>query len=220
MTETSTHPPTFTRTPIAPAVEVTGVSKRYGALLAVDDVSISVQRGEVHGLLGPNGAGKTTLLRMLFGLIRPDAGSLQIFGRSVTESAVRALDGVGGFIESPRFYPYLTGRQHLSGLGLLDGGVGADSVADVLEVVDLTARADDRVGGYSYGMRQRLGVAASLLRSPAPPRARRAGQRPGSRRHPRHAGPGDAAGEHAVSRCSCPPTTWTRSRRSATTSPS
>ncbi len=167
MTETSTHPPTSTRTPIAPAVEVTGVSKRYGALLAVDDVSISVQRGEVHGLLGPNGAGKTTLLRMLFGLIRPDAGSLQIFGRSVTESAVRALDGVGGFIESPRFYPYLTGRQHLSGLGLLDGGVGADSVADVLEVVDLTARADDRVGGYSYGMRQRLGVAASLLRSPA-----------------------------------------------------
>jgi ABC-2 type transport system ATP-binding protein len=103
---------------------------------------------------------------MLFGLIRPDSGTVRIFGRTWAEAGVRVLDGVAGFIESPRFYPYLTGRQNLEGLSLLDGGHDRGLIEGVLDVVDLAGREDDKVGGYSYGMRQRLGVAASLLRDP------------------------------------------------------
>ncbi|MBW8750094.1 MAG: ABC transporter ATP-binding protein [Propionibacteriales bacterium] len=148
------------------AVDAEGVSKSFGHVRAVVDVSLQVAPGEVYGVLGPNGAGKTTLLRMLFGLIRPDAGTMRIFGRTWGEAGVHTLDGVAGFIESPRFYPYLTGRQNLRGLAALDGGDSADRIEEVLDVVDMTARADRKVGGYSYGMRQRLGVAASLLRQP------------------------------------------------------
>src|SRR5262245_10387288 len=100
------------------AVDVIDVTKTYGDLVAVDDVSVQVAHGEVYGILGPNGAGKTTLLRMLFGLIRPDSGTIRVFGRTWHEAGIGVLDGVAGFIESPRFYPYLTGRQHLEGLGL------------------------------------------------------------------------------------------------------
>jgi ABC-2 type transport system ATP-binding protein len=148
------------------AVDADGVSKSFGPVRAVVDVSLQVAPGEVYGVLGPNGAGKTTLLRMLFGLIRPDAGTIQIFGRTWKQAGVHTLDGVAGFIESPRFYPYLTGRQNLRGLARLDGGVPQGLVEEVLDVVDLTDRADRKVGGYSYGMKQRLGVAASLLRQP------------------------------------------------------
>jgi len=149
-----------------PAVDAVGVTKTFGRLRAVDDLSLRVVPGEVYGVLGPNGAGKTTFLRMLFGLIRPDAGTIRIFGRSWSEAGVGVLDGVAGFIESPKFYPYLTGRQNLEGLALLDGHRRPDQVAEVLDIVDLTGRENDDVGGYSYGMRQRLGVAASLLRDP------------------------------------------------------
>jgi ABC-2 type transport system ATP-binding protein len=148
------------------AVYVEGVTKRYGDLVAVDDVSLHVAQGEVYGVLGPNGAGKTTLLRMLFGLLRPNAGTIRVFGKTWAEAGVGVLDGVGGFIESPKFYPYLTGRQNLEGLALLDGGDHRSRIEEVLETVDLAGRENDKVGGYSYGMRQRLGVAASLLREP------------------------------------------------------
>jgi ABC-2 type transport system ATP-binding protein len=148
------------------AVEAVGVTKGYGELVAVDDLSLQVASGEVYGILGPNGAGKTTLLRMLFGLIRPDSGSIRVFGRTWAEAGVGVLDGVAGFVESPRFYPYMTGRENLDGLALLDGGYRSEKVAEVLDVVALTGRENDKVGGYSYGMRQRLGVAASLLREP------------------------------------------------------
>jgi ABC-2 type transport system ATP-binding protein len=148
------------------AVDAVDVTKKYGDLVAVDNLSMQVAPGEVYGILGPNGAGKTTLLRMLFGLIRPDSGTLRIFGRTWSEAGVRLLDGVAGFVESPRFYPYLTGRQNLEGLTLLDGGHRPGRIREVLDVVDLTGRENDRVGEYSYGMRQRLGVAASLLREP------------------------------------------------------
>jgi len=148
------------------AVDVVGVTKRYGDLVAVDHLSLQVAPGEVYGVLGPNGAGKTTLLRMLFGLIRPDSGTVRVFGRTWADAGVHLLDGVAGFVESPRFYPYLTGLQNLEGLALLDGSRSRGRVAEVLEVVDLADRRHDKVGGYSYGMRQRLGVAASLLREP------------------------------------------------------
>ncbi len=143
-----------------------GLTKRYGALTAVDAISMQVAQGEVYGVLGPNGAGKTTFLRMLFGLIRPDAGTLEVFGRTWARDGTAALEGVAGFIESPRFYPYLSGRRNLQLLAGLDGGSGNDHIDDVLGVVDLAGREGDKVAGYSFGMRQRLGVAASLLRDP------------------------------------------------------
>ena len=149
------------------AVNAVEVTKTYGALRAVDGVSIQVAQGEVYGVLGPNGAGKTTFLRMLFGLIAPDRGAIELFGRSWERDGMRTLDDVSGFIESPKFYPYLTGRQNLLGMARLDGGAEKGRIDEVLQIVDLAGRDGDRVGGYSFGMRQRLGVAASLLRNPS-----------------------------------------------------
>src|SRR4051794_33354610 len=104
------------------AVDAVGVTKSFGSVRAVHDLSVQVSAGEVYGVLGPNGAGKTTFLRMLFGLIRPDAGTLRVFGRTWPEHGIGVLAGVAGFIESPKFYSYLSGRQNLEGLALLDGG--------------------------------------------------------------------------------------------------
>ena len=120
----------------------------------------------MRGLLGPNGAGKTTLLRLLFGLIAPDEGHIELFGRPLGSSEATNLDGVAGFVEEPTFYPYLPGRVNLELYAELDGGADAGRIDDVLEQVGLSARGGDRVSGYSTGMRQRLGIAAALLRSP------------------------------------------------------
>jgi ABC-2 type transport system ATP-binding protein len=149
-----------------PAVEARNLVKSFGHVVAVAGVDLRVEVGEVYGILGPNGAGKTTFLRMLFGLIRPDAGELRVFGRTWGEVGPRSLDGVAGFVEAPRFYPYLSGRRNLELLAGLDGGLAPARVREVIDVVDLTPRQNDKVGGYSLGMRQRLGVAASLLRDP------------------------------------------------------
>ncbi len=148
------------------AVHAVDVTKCYGGLTAVDGISMAVAQGEVYGVLGPNGAGKTTFLRMLFGLVRPDAGRLEVLGRTWAQDGPRALDGVAGFIESPKFYPYLSGRANLELLAGLDGGGAAGRIGEVLDTVDLAGRDRDKVGGYSFGMRQRLGVAAALLRDP------------------------------------------------------
>ncbi len=150
----------------ASPLEARGLVKRYGDLVAVDHVDLTVDRGDVFGYLGPNGAGKTTSLRMLLGLIRPTEGRALLFGRDPLVDGARALDGVAGFVEGPRFYPYLSGRRNLRLLGDLDGGVASSRIDEVLDVVELRDRAKDRVGGYSHGMRQRLGIAASLLRDP------------------------------------------------------
>jgi ABC-2 type transport system ATP-binding protein len=150
----------------ATPVEARGLVKRYGEVTAVDDVDLTVGAGEVYGYLGPNGAGKTTSLRMLLGLIRPDAGSVKLFGRDPLLEGARALDGVAGFVEAPRFYPYLSGRRNLELVAALDGGDAAARIGEALDTVELTARAKDRVGGYSHGMRQRLGIAAALVRDP------------------------------------------------------
>src|SRR2546422_3580112 len=147
-------------------VSARGLVKLYGELVAVDHVDLTVERGDVFGYLGPNGAGKTTSLRMLLGLIRPSSGSAQLFGRDPMLDGAKALEGVAGFVEGPRFYPYLTGRKNLRLLADYDGRGTRDRIEEVLEVVELRDRAKDRVGGYSHGMRQRLGIAASLLRDP------------------------------------------------------
>jgi len=149
----------------AAPVAARGLVKRYGDLLAVDDVDLSVERGDVFGYLGPNGAGKTTSLRMLLGLIRPTAGTVHLFGRDIMIGA-KALDGVAGFVEGPTFYPYLSARKNLRLLADYDGGGARSRVDEVLDLVDLSDRAKDKVGGYSHGMRQRLGIAAALLRDP------------------------------------------------------
>ena len=150
----------------APPVAARGLVKRYGEITAVDHVDLTVERGDVFGYLGPNGAGKTTSLRMLLGLIRPTEGTAELFGRNPLSAGARALDGVAGFVEGPRFYPYLSGRKNLRLLADYDLGDARSRVEEVLETVELRDRAKDRVGGYSHGMRQRLGIAASLLRSP------------------------------------------------------
>jgi ABC-2 type transport system ATP-binding protein len=149
----------------APPLEVRGLTKHYGELVAVGGVDLTVEAGDVYGYLGPNGAGKTTSLRMMLGLIRPTAGTVRVFGRDPQES-VRALEGVAGFVEAPTFYPYMSGRRNLELLAAFDGGDAPSRIDAALDTVELAGRAKDRVGGYSHGMRQRLGIAAALLRDP------------------------------------------------------
>jgi ABC-2 type transport system ATP-binding protein len=155
----------FSAAEAAHPVELRGLVKRYGDLVAVDDVDLTVEAGDVYGYLGPNGAGKTTSLRMMLGLIRPTAGTVRLFGRDPL-TTVRALDGVAGFVEAPRFYPYLTGLRNLELLASFDGHGARDRIGQALDTVELTDRARDKVGGYSHGMRQRLGIAGALLREP------------------------------------------------------
>ncbi len=150
----------------APPVRAHGLVKRYGELVAVDHVDLNVSTGDIYGYLGPNGAGKTTSLRMLLGLIRPDEGGVELFGRDPLLEGAKALDGVAGFVESPRFYPYMTGRRNLDLLASFDGGDAPGRIDEALRIVDLDKRDRDKVGGYSHGMRQRLGIAGALLRAP------------------------------------------------------
>jgi ABC-2 type transport system ATP-binding protein len=150
----------------AAPVSARGLVKRYDEIVAVDHVDLSVRAGDVYGFLGPNGAGKTTTLRMALGLIRPTEGSVELFGRDPLLEGARALDGVAGFVEAPRFYPYLSGRTNLELLAGLDGEGARQRIDQALATVDLTPRAKHKVGGYSHGMRQRLGIAGALIRDP------------------------------------------------------
>jgi len=149
-----------------PPVKARGLVKRYDEVLAVDHIDLNVRAGDVYGFLGPNGAGKTTTLRMALGLITPTEGTVELFGRDPMRHGSRALQGVAGFVEAPRFYPYLSARKNLELLAALDGDGARERIPEVLEIVELTPRAKHRVGGYSHGMRQRLGIAAALLRRP------------------------------------------------------
>jgi ABC-2 type transport system ATP-binding protein len=151
------------------ALEALGVSKRYGDRDALCGVDLIARPGRLHGLLGPNGAGKTTLMRVLLGLVQRDAGTVHMLGCGLDSPAGPVPDGVAGFVETPAFYPYLSGRRNLALLARLDTDDGSgrrDSVDHALEQVGLSAHADIAVAGYSAGMRQRLGLAAALLRSP------------------------------------------------------
>jgi ABC-2 type transport system ATP-binding protein len=141
-------------------VHTEGLTKRYGNLTAVDALDLDVRAGEIYGFLGPNGAGKTTTLRMLLGLVRPTSGSIRVLGEPPGR-----LAGVGALIEGPAFYPYLSGRDNLRVLARYSG-TGAGRIDLVLDLVDLAGRAGDRYGTYSLGMKQRLGVAAALLKDP------------------------------------------------------
>ncbi|NMP20893.1 ABC transporter ATP-binding protein [Sulfobacillus harzensis] len=143
------------------------VTKQYGKVKAVDDLSFEVRRGEICGFLGPNGAGKTTSLRMLLGLVRPTTGRIRIHGIDVNEDTSSALAGVGAIIEESHFYPYLTGEQNLRQVLRLRGlSTSTEVIGARLAEVGLREVANRRVKGYSLGMRQRLALALAMLQEP------------------------------------------------------
>jgi ABC-2 type transport system ATP-binding protein len=145
------------------SLDVRTLSKRYGSRRAVDDISFRLSAGEIVGFLGPNGAGKTTTMRMICGLIRPSAGSVEVLGQRVPGSSLRQL---GAMIEEPSFYPYLSGTDNLTYAAGMHGGIPSSRIDEVLKLVGLQGRAKDAVRKYSQGMRQRLGLARALLPEP------------------------------------------------------
>lgn len=149
-------------------IHVEGLEKQYSGrpVKAVDGISFTVRPGEVFGLLGPNGAGKTTAIAMILGLIRPDAGQITILGHDALRDREAALRRVGAIVETPTFYPYLSGIDNLRALALARGGAPAGRFAEVLALVGLQGRERDRFSSYSLGMKQRLGIAGALLHEP------------------------------------------------------
>jgi len=149
------------------ALATRDLRKRYGSQVALAGLDLSVPRGTVYGFLGPNGAGKTTTMRLLTGLIHPDAGRIELLGEPFGRHDRRRLYRVGALIESPSFYPFLSGRRNLRELGVNGAPVSSGRVDELLELTGLRDRADDKVSAYSLGMKQRLGIAAALLSDPA-----------------------------------------------------
>jgi len=143
-----------------------GLSKRFGRFDAVKDVNLELRRGEVFGFLGPNGAGKSTTVSMILGLIAPTSGSVELFGMKQDGNRWPALRRIGAIIEEPAFYPYLSGWKNLEVLRRTIGGIPVSKITEVLERVNLLDRAKDQYGHYSMGMKQRLGIASTLLRDP------------------------------------------------------
>jgi ABC-2 type transport system ATP-binding protein len=147
-------------------LRVSGLSKRFGVFDAVKGIDLELRRGEVFGFLGPNGAGKSTTVGMILGLIAPSAGSIELFGVKQNGNRWAALRRIGAIIEEPAFYPYLSGWDNLQVLADSIGGIHRSKITEVLERVNLLDRAKDQYGHYSMGMKQRLGIASTLLRDP------------------------------------------------------
>ena len=145
-------------------IETVGLTKRFGKITAVDNLSMEVRRGRIYGLLGPNGSGKTTTMGMLLGVLRPTAGSFRLFGSS--EGHEESLRRVGAIVESPAFYPYMSGRQNLEYFRFISGRGSPKDVDDMLDRVGLAGRRDDLFRTYSLGMKQRLGIGYALLGDP------------------------------------------------------
>jgi ABC-2 type transport system ATP-binding protein len=148
------------------ALATRGLRKSYGTRTALAGLDLSVPAGVVYGFLGPNGAGKTTTMRLLTGLLHPDAGSIELLGQPFARGDRRRLFDVGALIESPSFYPYLSGRKNLRELASTGAPVAKARVEELLELVGLRDRAKDKVANYSLGMKQRLGIAGALLSDP------------------------------------------------------
>jgi ABC-2 type transport system ATP-binding protein len=148
------------------AVETEGLTKRFGDLLAVADLDLRISRGATFGLLGPNGAGKTTIMRLLLDLTPATAGTMRLLDRSIPDQREHVLARVGAIVEEPRFHSHLSGRENLWVIAAARGGPAFNRIGPALTRVALRDRADDRVGTYSMGMRQRLGIAVCLLADP------------------------------------------------------
>jgi ABC-type multidrug transport system ATPase subunit len=149
-------------------IKVQALSKSFGALKAVDQLSFEVEAGQVYGFLGQNGSGKSTTIRMLLSLIHPSEGHIEIFGQSLTENRSAILEQVGAVIERPDLYPYLTAKEHLTLFAKLrKQPVTAAKIEATLQQVGLLNRANDKVQTYSLGMKQRLGIGIALLHDPA-----------------------------------------------------
>jgi len=142
------------------------LTKHYGKLVAVDDLNLEVHRGQVFGFLGPNGAGKSTTMCMMLGLIAPTSGNIEVFGLSVKSNLADILCKIGAVMESPGFYPYLSGWDNLKVFARISSDVTDNRIKDVLNLVDLADRAQDKFSGYSQGMKQRLAIACALLHDP------------------------------------------------------
>ncbi len=150
---------------ISPILDIQNLSKSFGSLKAVNQLSFQVHEGDVFGFLGPNGAGKSTTIRMMLNLIRPDVGDIFIAGQSVTKKQNKALKHIGALVEEPDFYKHLSAKKNLEMLARMEN-VDLKRVDEVLEWVGLDDRAEDKVKAYSHGMKQRLGIAQALLKSP------------------------------------------------------
>ena len=148
------------------ALATRGLRKKYGSRLALDGLDLSVPTGVVYGFLGPNGAGKTTTMRVLTGLIHSDGGTVELLGKPFKRGDRRRLFDVGALVESPTFYPYLSGRANLRALAASGAPVPQKRIEELLDLVGLGDRANDKVQGYSLGMKQRLGIAGALLSDP------------------------------------------------------
>ena len=148
------------------ALATRGLQKRYGPRTALAGLDLSVPNGVVYGFLGPNGAGKTTTMRLLTGLIHPDGGTIELLGKPFGRRDRHRLFDVGALIESPAFYPYLSGRANLRALAASGAPTARQRIEEVLELVGLKDRGDDKVSNYSLGMKQRLGIAGALLNDP------------------------------------------------------
>ena len=143
-----------------------GLTKDFKKLRAVDRLDLQVNRGDVFGFLGPNGAGKTTTIRLIFGLTYPTAGHVEILGHHVPGDRQEALRHMGGFVDDPTFYGNMTARRNLRLLGSMNGETTEQRITEVLAMVGLSERGGSKVGGYSHGMRQRLGIALALIHEP------------------------------------------------------
>jgi len=149
-------------------IKVDNISKHFGALKAVDDVSFEVQAGQVFGFLGQNGSGKSTTIRMLLSLIHPNSGNIELFGKSIQKNRAAILEQVGAIIERPDLYPYLSATEHLQLFAKVrKQKVAASNITKTLEQVGLAHRAHDKVQSFSLGMKQRLGIAIALVHNPS-----------------------------------------------------
>lgn len=150
-----------------PILQLDNIRKVFGTVVAVDDLSLEVSRGEVFGFLGPNGSGKSTTIRMILSLIKPTSGSIQLFGHELNGSSYQLLSRIGAIVEKPDFYLTMSARQNLSLLGSISGKeISANRIEEVLELVGLLERSQSKVKTFSYGMKQRLGIAQALLHDP------------------------------------------------------
>jgi ABC-type multidrug transport system ATPase subunit len=150
-----------------PIIKVEHLTKRFGSFQAVRDVSFHVNRGDVFGFLGPNGAGKSTTIRCMLSLIKNDSGSIEMFGKTYDKHRYQILSKIGSIIEKPDFYKYLSAEKNLEIFARISGAdVSKKEIREMLEFVGLSGRGKDKIGGFSHGMKQRLGIAQTLLHQP------------------------------------------------------